>query len=432
MDVRESTFFNHSEETYNRSQLEEIQQLRLRKIIRHTQAHSPYFAKRYRDAGIDASTFKGLEDLERLPLMSKNDFRNQYPEGMSCVDRRRIIEMHMSSGTSGTPIVMLYTQHDLDQWAECMARCYVMAGLKATDVVQITPGFGLFNGGFGCYHGARKAGMFIVPAGPGNTERQVRLARDMRSTGLVAVVSYGARIMDVMEKLGETLPDLKVGIFGAETFTSEMKDRLREGLGIEPYDVYGMTETGGIGTLGQDCQYHNGIHVWEDQYIVEIIDPETLKRVPKGEVGELVVTSINREAVPVIRFRTGDLTRIISSDCCECGRTHVRLEAIRGRIDDMLIIKGVNFFPSQVEQALLKIKGVLPNYRMIINEVDGVKNLRVEVEAVEGVTGYMVEKQLKETLGFSPDGDVYAPGTLPTPEGKAKRVFYQRDGVAIR
>ncbi|MCR4574208.1 MAG: phenylacetate--CoA ligase [Lentisphaeria bacterium] len=431
MSVRESSFYNHVDETLNRSQLEAIQDERLRNIVRHTQAHNAFFADHYKEAGVDAATFKGLEDLEKLPFMSKKDFRTQYPDGMCCVDRSKIIEMHMSSGTSGTPVVMLYTQHDLDQWAECMARCYVMAGMKKTDTIQITPGFGLFNGGFGCYHGARAAGLFIVPAGPGNTERQVRLAHDMKTNGFVCVVSYATRIMEVREKMGVELPNLRVAICGAESFTPEMKTRLREGLGVEPYDIYGMTETGGIGTLGQDCQYHNGIHVWEDHYIVEIIDPVTLKHVPDGEIGELAVTALTREAIPVIRFRTGDLTRVVSKDCCECGRTHVRLDTIKGRIDDMLIIKGVNFFPAQVEQALLKIKGVLPNYRMIINEVNGVKNLRVEVEAEKGVTGYMVEKQLKETLGFSPDGDIFAPGTLPQTEGKAKRVFFQKDGVDV-
>lgn len=429
--MRASTFFNHTEETYSREELTALQDRRLRTIVRHTGVHNQFFAKRYAEAGVDVSTFKGLEDIAKLPFMSKKDFRDQYPDGMSCVDRHEIIEMHMSSGTSGTPVVMLYTQHDLDQWAECMARCYRMAGVNKTDVVQITPGFGLFNGGFGCFHGARKAGLFIVPTGAGNTARQVKLAKDMGTNAIVAVVSYGTRIMEVMKEMGETLPDLRIGIFGAEAFTPAMKTRLREGLGIDPYDIYGMTETGGIGTLGMDCQYHNGIHVWEDHYVVEIIDPVTNKAVPEGEIGELVVTSLTREAIPVIRYRTGDLTRVLSSQTCECGRTHVRLDTIKGRVDDMIIIKGVNFFPAQVEQTLLKIKGVHPNYRIIINEVDGVQNLRIEVEAEPNVTSYMVEKALKETLGFSPDGDVYAPGTIPQFEGKAKRVFYWKDGKPI-
>ncbi|MGN0878057.1 MAG: phenylacetate--CoA ligase family protein [Oligosphaeraceae bacterium] len=429
--MRESTFFNHEEETYTREELRSIQQRRLVSIVRHTGVHNRFFARRYREAGIDLGTFRGLEDLERLPFMTKKDFREQYPDGMSCVDRRDVVEMHMSSGTSGTPVVMLYTQHDLDQWAECMARCYCMAGMKKTDVIQITPGFGLFNGGFGCYHGARRAGLFVVPTGAGNTARQVRLAKDMRTNGIVAVVSYGTRIMEVMRQMGETLPDLRIGIFGAESFTPEMKTRLREGLGIDPYDIYGMTETGGIGTLGMDCQCHHGIHVWEDHYIVEIVNPVTGRQVPEGEIGELVVTALTREAIPVVRYRTGDLTRVLSSDTCPCGRTHVRLDTIKGRVDDMLIIKGVNFFPAQVEQTLLGIPGVHPNYRIIINEVDGIQNLRVEVEAEPNVTSYMVEKALKETLGFSPDGDVYPPGTFPQAEGKAKRVFHWKDGKPI-
>lgn len=429
--MRESSFFNHSEETCSRQQLEAIQQRRLCEIVRHTQAHGPWFAGRYKEAGVDSASFRGLEDLEKLPFMSKKEFRAEYPDGMCCVDRSRIVEMHMSSGTSGTPVVMLYTQHDIDQWAECMARCYTMAGACKGDAVQITPGFGLFNGGFGCFHGARKAGLFVIPTGAGNTVRQVKLARDLKTRVITAVVSYGIRIMEIMQEEKMELPDLQIGIFGAETFSDSMKERLCRGLGIEAYDIYGMTETGGIGTLGMDCQAHCGIHVWEDQYIVEIIDPVTHKRVPDGQIGELVVTALNREAIPVIRYRTGDLTRILSREKCACGRSHARIESVRGRVDDMLIIKGVNFFPSQVEQSLLKVKGVIPNYRIIVNEIHGVNTLRVEVEAEPGVTSYMVEKQLKEDLGFSPDGDVYPPGTLPKAEGKAKRVFYQKDGKDI-
>jgi len=333
----------------------------------------------------------------------------------------------MSSGSTGTPVVMPYTLADLDQWADCMARCLIMAGARAGDPIQITPSFGLFNGGFGFYHGARKAGLFVIPTGAGNTSRQIRLARDFKTRILAGVVSYGIRIMEVLEEEKGTLPDLKIGIFGAEIFSPSMKQKIRNGLGIEPFDIYGMTETGGVGTLGMDCEAHDGIHLWEDHYIVEVIDRETGKPVPDGEVGVLVITSLTREALPVIRFKTGDLTRVISREKCACGRTHVRLATITGRVDDMLIVKGVNFFPSQVEQALLSIPGVKNNYQIIIEDVNGVKDVRVNVEAEENVTGYMVEKVLKETLGFSPKGDVFKPGELPRQEGKAKRVFYKDD-----
>ena len=425
-------FFNPEMETMSDDALHALRDERLRGVVRHVAAGNGFFAERFKAAGVDVNEFRGLEDLAKLPFMCKEDFRREYPLGMCCVDRRELAEMHMSSGSTGTPVVMPYTPADLEQWAECMARCYAMSGAQPHDVCQITPGLGLFNGGFGCYHGARKYGMFIVPCGPGNTVRQIRLARDFGTTVLTGVVSYGIRIMEVMEEEKSSKPELKIGIFGAETFSDAMKERLRSGLGIDVFDIYGMTETGGIGTLGMDCSDHSGIHVWMDHYIVEVIDPGTGLPLPDGEEGELVVTSLTREALPVVRYRTGDLTRIVSRERCACGRTHLKIAGVTGRVDDMLIIKGVNFFPKQIEQSLLKIPGVLPNYQIIIDEEHGVRNLHINVEAQPGVTGYMIEKQLKEDLGFSPDGDVYAPGTLPRQEGKAKRVFYRKNGEDVK
>ncbi len=421
-------FFNEKAETMSRDEIMARQDTKLREIVRHVMTGSGYFRSKLNAAGISShGDVRGLEDLHSLPFMSKEDFRREYPLGMSCVPKKSIAEMHMSSGSTGTPVVMPYTENDLAQWAECMARCYVMAGAEQGDVCQITPGFGLFNGGFGCYHGARRAGLFVVPCGPGNTARQIKLAQDFNTRIITGVVSYATRIMELLEQGNTSLPDLKIGIFGAETFSQSMKDRIQRGLGIEAFDIYGMTETGGIGTLGMDCADHSGIHPWEDHYIVEIVDHDTGKILPDGELGEIVITSLTREALPVIRFRTGDLSRIVSREKCACGRTHLRLAAIEGRLDDMLIISGVNFFPKQVEQSLMKIPGVLPNYQMIIHDHHGIKRLHVNVEAESGVTGFMVEKQLKEDLGFSPDGEIFAPGTLPRPEGKAKRVFYKND-----
>ena len=419
-------YFDKSAETMPRAEIEAIQDKRLRETVTRVMRGNDWFRARFEAAGIDPATFKGLEDLQKLPFMSKKDFREQYPLGMCCVPKNELAEMHMSSGSTGTPVVMPYTAADLKQWANCMARCYTMAGANPGDVCQITPGFGLFNGGFGCYHGARAAGMFVIPTGAGNTARQVKLAHDFGTRVITGVVSYTLRIMEVMAETKTTLPDLKIGIFGAESFSDEMKRRIHDGLGIEAFDIYGMTETGGIGTLGMDCPEHCGIHQWDDQYIVEIVDPATGEVLPDGQVGEVVATSLTREALPVIRFRTGDLSRIVSREKCGCGRTHLRLDRISGRLDDMLIISGVNFFPLQIEQALLKIPGVLPEYRLIIKDHDGTKKLRVEVEAEPGVTGHTVAKVLKEVLGFTPEGDVYVPGTLPRAEGKAKRVIYEK------
>ena len=268
-------YHNAAAETMSRDELTALQNQRLKDIVRHVMAKNDWYRARFEAAGIDPDGFRGLEDLTKLPFMSKKDFREQYPLGMCCVPKEKLAEMHMSSGSTGTPVVMPYTKADQAQWAECMARCYVMAGARPGDTCQITPGFGLFNGGFGFYHGAQAAGLFVVPTGSGNTARQVTLARDFHTRVLGSVVSYSLRIMEVMEEMKVTLPDLKIGIFGAESFSDEMKRRIHDGLGIEAFDIYGMTETGGVGTLGQDCPAHCGLHQWEDQYIVEIVDPRT-------------------------------------------------------------------------------------------------------------------------------------------------------------
>ena len=416
-------YWNERAETMSRDELAKVQLEGLQKTVRHVWANNAFYRKRLEEAGIEPGDIKSLDDLARLPFLTKEDFRLQYPLGMLCVPQETVREMHMSSGSTGTPVVMAYNEADLTQWAECMARCQVMAGLQPGETIQITPTFGLFNGGFGFYHGARRAGMFVVPASSGNTARQIMLMRDFHVKCIASVVSYMPRIVEVLEKTGQTLPDLKIGIFGAETFSDAMRRHLHEKLGIDAYDIYGMTETGGVGTTGMDCACHNGIHVWEDQYITEIIDPDTGKVVPDGTYGEAVFTSLTRQGVPILRYRTRDITRVLSREKCACGRTSLRIDRITGRFDDMLIVKGVNFYPRQVEQALLQIPGVLPEYQIVLETMHGVTDVRINVEAEEGVTGYMVEKHLKEVLGFSPKGDIFKPGTLPRTEGKAKRVI---------
>jgi len=424
-----SAFFQEALEVASLDEIRSVQAERLRKTVRHVYENSEVCRLRLEERGIGPDDVRSLDDLGKLPLMDKELLRENYPMRLCCVPPTEIVEMHMSSGSTGTPIVMPYTRADLQQWAECMARCYLMAGARPSDPTQITPSFGLFNGGFGMYHGARAAGLFIIPTGAGNTPRQIRLAQDFGTRVLTGVVSYGIRIMEVLQEMAETLPHLKIGIFGAEVFSDSMKRKIESGLGIEAFDIYGMTETGGVGTLGQDCPAHDGIHVWEDHYIVEVLEPKGEAPVADGEEGELVVTSLTREALPVIRFRTGDLTRILSRDQCACGRTHVRIAPITGRVDDMLIVKGVNFFPKQIEQALMQIPGIGSNYQIIIEDIDGVRDVTVNVEAEPSVTGFMVEKVLKEALGFSPKGDVFALGELPRQPGKAQRVFHRdKDG----
>ena len=418
--------WNRTAETLSRDEYAKLQLEGLKKSLGRVWTND-FCRERLKKGGLASpEDVKSLDDLAGIPFLTKEDFREAYPLKMNCVDRRELMEMHMSSGSTGTPVVMAYTKNDLLQWAECMARCYAMAGLERGDALQIIPTFGLFNGGFGCYHGARKAHLFTIPASSGNTERQIRLMRDFRVKGFVSVVSYVPRIIEKLDEELEGSRDiesLRVGIFGSETFSDETRRRIEERLHIECFDIYGMTETGGIGTTGQDCRAHAGLHVWEDQYITEIIDPTTGKAVPDGEYGEVVFTSLTREAMPIIRYRTHDISRIVSREKCACGRTSLRIDRITGRTDDMLIVKGVNFYPRQVEEALKEIPGVRDEFQIILDERDGVTDVTINVEADVGVTGHTVAKHLRDRLGFLPKGDVFPVGTLPRNEGKAKRVI---------
>jgi len=416
--------WNREKETLSREAYQTLQLEGLKKSLARVWTNDFYRARLKKGGVASPEDVRTLDDLKNLPFFTKEDFREAYPLKMNCVDRKDLMEFHMSSGSTGTPVVMAYTKNDLLQWAECMARCYTMAGLEKGDAVQIMPTFGLFNGGFGCYHGARKAQLFTIPASSGNTERQIKLMRDFKTKGFISVVSYVPRLIEILDKSEDpSLPLLKVGIFGSETFSDETRKRIESRLGIECFDIYGMTETGGIGTTGQDCRCHCGLHVWEDQYITEIIDPVTGEVVPDGEYGEVVFTSLTREAMPIIRYRTHDITRILSREPCACGRTSLRIDRITGRTDDMLIVKGVNFYPRQVEQALKEIPGVADEYQIILEERHGMTDVTINVEAALGVTGHTVAKHLRERLGFLPKGDVFPIGALPRTEGKAKRVI---------
>jgi phenylacetate-CoA ligase len=419
-------FWNREIETMSRDALAALQLKGLQKTLRRVWGCDWWRDLLHKRGMSDPQDVKSLDDLRNLPFLTKEDFREAYPLKMSTVDRKELLEFHMSSGSTGTPVVMAYTKNDLNQWADTMARCFTMAGLEAGDTFQIMPTFGLFNGGFGCYHGCRKAGLFCVPASSGNTERQIKLMRDFRVKGFCSVVSYVPRIIEKLDADASgdhDIPSLRVGVFGSETFSDEMRKKIENRLHIECFDIYGMTETGGIGTTGQDCSAHAGIHVWDDYYITEIIDPATGKNVPDGEYGEVVFTSLSREAMPIIRYRTHDISRIVSREKCACGRTHVRIDRITGRTDDMLIVKGVNFYPRQVEQALMEIPGVKDEFQIILEEHNGMTDVTINVEAEPGVTGHTVAKHLRERLGFLPKGDVFPVGALPRTEGKAKRVI---------
>ena len=422
-------FWNREAETMSRDQLADVQLKGLQKSLKRVWSNEWSRKLLLRRGFGNPEDVKSLDDLKRIPFLTKDDFRDAYPLQMSTVPRKDLLEFHMSSGSTGTPVVMAYTKNDLNQWADCMARCFTMAGLEAGDAFQIMPTFGLFNGGFGCYHGCRKANLFCVPASSGNTERQIKLMRDFRVKGFCSVVSYVPRIIEKLdaEETGDhDIPSLRVGIFGSETFSDEMRSKIEKRLHIECFDIYGMTETGGIGTTGQDCRYHCGLHVFEDQYNTEVIDPVTGDVLPDGQYGELVFTSLTREAMPIIRYRTHDICRILTREKCACGRTSLRIDRITGRTDDMLIVKGVNFYPRQVEQALMEIPGVKDEFQIILEERHGMTDVTVNVEAEPGVSGHTVAKHLKERLGFLPKGEVYPVGSLPRTEGKAKRVIRRK------
>ena len=429
-------FWNREAETMSRDQLADVQLKGLQKSLRRVWSNE--WSRRLllsRGFG-NPEDVKSLDDLKRIPFLTKDDFRDAYPLQMCTVPRQELLEFHMSSGSTGTPVVMAYTKNDLNQWADCMARCYTMAGLEAGDAFQIMPTFGLFNGGFGCYHGCRKAGLFCVPASSGNTERQIKLMRDFRVKGFCSVVSYVPRIIEKLdaEETGDhDIPSLRVGIFGSETFSDEMRRKIEKRLHIECFDIYGMTETGGIGTTGQDCRCHCGLHVFEDQYITEVINPVTGDVLPDGEYGELVFTSLTREAMPIIRYRTHDICRILTREKCACGRTSLRIDRITGRTDDMLIIRGVNVFPSQIENVMKAFEQVSSWYQIELttkNYLD-VVTLKAEVNpgfdfddmsAIEGLQR-RIQAALKAALSVGVRVRLVEPHSIPRSEGKAKRVI---------
>lgn len=420
-------FWNERIETAPREEIEKLQSQGLKRTVKYFYTKSSVYRKMLDEIGIKPEDIRSVDDIKHLPFMDKKALRENFPLKYLCVDRRDVREIHMSSGFTGKPIMIPYTDEDIDQWGTCMARCYRMAGIEMGSIVQITPSFGLFNGGFGFYHGARKAGLFVIPTGPGNTLRQICLANELGTQVLTAVVSYGIRVMEVLKENGLRIPSLEKGLFGAEVFSGEMKKRIAEGLGIEVFDIYGMTETGGVGTTGMDCSSHNGIHVWEDQYIVEVIDPDTGEPLPEGEEGELVFTTLSRSALPLVRFRSGDLSSIMTKKKCECGRTHLRIDYIKGRVDDMLIVKGVNFFPGQVEETLMSIPGVKEQYQIIIKEKNGIKDAFLHVEAENGVESSKIERKLIEDIGIRLKTRIFEPGSIERKPGKAERVIYLKE-----
>lgn len=386
-------------------------------------ARNAAYARRL--GNVRAGDIVRVEDWGRLPFLTKAELRDAYPFGLACGERYQ--RLHMSSGTTGNPILNPYTERDVRQWGEVMARCYVAAGVTVADVIQITPSFGLFTGGFGFHYGAERLGAMVVPIGAGRTSLQLRLMRDLRSTVLTAIATYPLRLLEIAreERFDLSTLALRIGIFGSEMWSDELRAHIERELAIRTFDIIGMTETGGPG-LGIDCAARDGIHVWEDHYLVEVVDPGSGAIRADGLEGELVVSTLTREGLPLVRYRTHDLTRVLSRAPCSCGRTSLRLDRLRGRTDDMVICKGVNFYPQQVERLVLRHAGVGPEYQVVLEEGD---RLTVLVEADGGcdpTIAARIRRDLHDALALSPDVRLCAPGSIERPQGKAVRVVDRR------
>jgi phenylacetate-CoA ligase len=418
-------------ETMKRPDLEKLQLERLKKTV-EIATHSPFYGKIFKENNISADSIKSLEDLQRFPFTTKEDLRNNYPFGLASISMEKVVRLHSSSGTTGNPTVVLHSQKDLDEWANQVARCMYMVGLRNTDVFQNTSGYGMFTGGLGFQYGAERLGALTVPAAAGNSTRQIKFIMDFGTTAIHAIPSYATRLAEVFIEMGlDPRKDTKLTTLciGAEPHTEEQRRRIEELLGVKAYNCFGMSEMNGPG-VAFECQEQNGLHIWEDYVIVEIIDPETLKPVKEGEIGELVLTTINREAMPLFRYRTRDLTCFLSNDC-PCGRTHRKIARLKGRSDDMIIVKGVNIFPIQIEKILMNFKELGMNYLITIDTIGNNDEVLVEVELGElSVDNYAVlqaltkkvTNRLKDEILLTPVVKLVGRGSLPQSEGKAVRV----------
>ena len=428
-------FFDEKMETMTRAQIEALQLERLQATVQHCM-NSPFYRKRFEEAGLKPEDIKTLDDIRRIPFTTKQDLRDTYPFGMASVPLRECTRLHSSSGTTGTPTVILHTQKDLEEWAAQVARNLWMVGLRPDDVFQNSSGYGMFTGGLGFQYGAERLGMLTIPAAAGNSIRQIKFITDFGTTALHAVPSYVTRLYEVMQSMGvdpRRDTKLKVLAIGAEPHSEEQRRRIEEMMGVKAYNSFGMSEMCGPG-VGFECQEQNGLHFWEDYYIVEIVDPETLEPVPDGEVGELVLTSLCREAMPLLRYRTRDLTRVLGRTC-PCGRDHVRIDRMRGRSDDMMVLRGVNIFPIQIEKILMTFPELASNYLITLTTDEDNDNMTVEVELEELFTDdyrrlqnltNRIQRALKDEILLTPHVKLLPKGSLPVSEGKAVRVVDKR------
>ncbi len=424
-------------ETMPREALEAIQYRRLRSTLDRVYATVPFYRKKFQEAGIMPGDIRSLEDLHRVPFTTKQDLRDNYPFGMFAVPMDNVVRIHASSGTTGQPTVVGYTARDVNTWATLMARALVAGGASRGDIIHNAYGYGLFTGGLGVHYGAEKLGASVIPVSGGNTKRQIIIMRDFGPTIITATPSYTLHLAEVAEEMGVSFKDLKFrfGIFGAEPWSEKMREEIEKKLNLIAVDIYGLSEVLGPGVSIECHEAKKGLHIAEDHFIPEIINPKTGEVLPYGSTGELVFTSITKEAFPVIRYRTRDITSI-NPEPCICGRTLVRMNKVSGRSDDMLIIRGVNVFPSQIESVLMEMEGVEPHYQLLVDREDNLDLLTVMVEVGENVFSDKVKplqdleknisKNIKETIGVSAKVKLVEPKTIARSEGKAVRVIDRR------
>ena len=429
--------WNKEAECMSAEDTKELQLQRLQAVVKRAYEYVPYYKKRFNDLNIEPEDIETLDDIEKLPFTSKTDLRDAYPFGMFAVPTDEIVEVHTTSGTTGKPTVSGYTEDDLDIWGEVMARALTMTGVHRSDKIQNSYGYGLFTGGMGIHYGGQKIGATVIPISAGNTMRQLEIMQDFETTVLTCTPSYGLYLAEVAEQEGIDTEKLKLkaGCFGAEMWTEEMRQELEKRLNISAQNIYGLTEIIGPG-VAMECSVKNGLHIFEDHFYPEIIDPQTMKQMPDGEKGELVLTTLTREGMPVIRFRTRDITSL-NRGICECSRTQVKMDRITGRSDDMLKIRGVIVFPSQIEKALLKIDGLEPQYQIIVTRPHHLDEIEVmvetspalfsdEVKHVEEIKKN-IENKIHNEIGLRVNISLVEPKSLPRSEGKAVRVIDRRN-----
>ena len=430
--------FNVEQETLPREELEAIQLRRLQNLCERVYANVPHYREQFIKAGITPADIKSLNDLSKLPFTEKQDLRDNYPFGLFAVPKENIVRLHASSGTTGKATVVGYTQRDVNNWAELMARSFMAAGATRSDFIHNSYGYGLFTGGLGVHYGAERLGATVIPISGGGTKRQVSLMEDFGATVICSTPSYGLVLHEAAKQTGVDMRDLplRVGIFGAEPWTEEMRKDLQDKMGIDAVNIYGLSEIMGPGVSIECAVAKDGMHIFEDHFLPEIIDPVTGEQLPEGETGELVITTLTKEGIPLIRYRTRDITSLNYTPC-KCGRTHVRMNRITGRSDDMLIIRGVNVFPSQIESIILETEGASPHYQIIVKRDGNLDTVEVQVEIDESLFSdaiknlqrieMRIQKTIKEFLGVSSKVRLVEPRSIERSQGKAKRVFDLRD-----